>query len=145
MRLILLVLSLALVSHVARADEDEPVVLVPARFVPLAVAPPQQRRLLDELHERRDSGRRMLNGGIVSTVVGTVLTGIGVGLFMANLCFAGCSNDDGAAAAAGAALIGFGQVGVVTGIPLWAAGQYRVSRAETMELALSAGGLSGKF
>ena len=128
----------------ARAESD--VIWVPLSLVRSAVGPENRLALLGSLEEREQRGVNMRTTGITLTVIGTLLTGLGVGLFWTGFCFDSCHNSDsGAAAAAGIAMLVLGPLGTLTGIPLWAAGQTKVSRTRATRLSLSSTGFGLQF
>jgi hypothetical protein len=110
--------------------------------------PPLERSLFQqELEHRAHNARVLRNAGIVTTVVGTVVNLIGVGVLMSNLCLSdsgSCPGRSDAAATAGLGLIGIGYGAIFAGIPMWAVGGTRLKHAEA-ELGFSATGVVGRF
>jgi hypothetical protein len=135
---VLATLHLAAPAH---ADVD---VLVPAHLVPAAVAPQNLGLVRAHLEEQAHDARVLRNTGIAFTVLGTVMTGLGVGLFMGGFCMDSCHGND-ALAPAGIGVLTLGQLGVVAGIPMWAAGQARASRAEAAQVSLNSTGVTVQF
>jgi hypothetical protein len=125
----------------AHADEY---VLVPVSLVPSVVAPQNMGLVRLQLEEQAHNARVLRNTGIAFTVLGTVMTGLGVGLFMSGLCIDGCHGND-SLTGAGIGLMTLGQTGVVAGIPMWAVGQTRVSRAEAAQVSLNSTGVTVQF
>jgi len=145
MRTTALVLALAASLVAGTAHADEPDVLVPVSLLPSAVAPAQRPSVDAYLRERQDEARRLRNAGIATTVIGSVMTLVGVGLFMHGFCMDSCQNGDDGTFEIGTALIALGQGGVLTGIPIWAVGQTRVSRGDERRLSLGATSLTLQF
>jgi len=156
MRLFAIALVLGIVAGHARADEEpvpadpptpsEPIVMVPARLVPYALAYPQRTELIRRLHSQEEEARKMRNAGVITTVVGSIATAIGIGLVVTGFCFDECNDGPGIGGfIGGSVLVAVGQGAALAGIPMWSVGQYRVSRAEAMRLSLTPVGLSGSF
>lgn len=135
----LVLLVVAALSTGARADAQVDLRLpAPA----LATAPGARLALERKAHD----ARVLRNAGIVSTVLGTVVNLVGVGVMVSNLCFAdrGCPGNSSDAAIAGAAMIGVGYAGIFAGIPMWAVGGTRLKHAK-LELGLTSNGVVGRF
>jgi hypothetical protein len=142
MRTLSLIVAFMLCGSVAHA---EPEVMVPLRLVPAAVEPTKMPALQLSVADHEHSAKVLRNTGIAFTVIGTVLTGVGVAAMMTGMCFDTCNNDNPMAFATGVSLLTFGQLAVLSGVPMWVVGQNRKTRAHTIAMSLTAGGLSGTF
>jgi hypothetical protein len=153
MRAFIASLVMLMTISAAHADEDQQVevdlrngdVLVPASLVRQVLDPRYLDGLRSTLVVEEVRGKQLRNAGIATTVVGSLMTFVGVGLFMHGFCFDSCHDGDGGTFIAGATLIGLGQGGVLAGIPIWAAGQAKASRAEERRLSLNATGATLQF
>ncbi len=140
---VLAVLTCLFSCRAARADTD--VVWVPLSLVRSAVAIEDRPALLRSLEEREQRGVAMWNTGIGLTVIGTLLTGIGAGLVVNGFCVDRCGIAGSNSFVAGVALLVLGPLGVLPGVPLWAAGQAKASRTQATRLSLSSTGFGLQF
>jgi hypothetical protein len=138
-----IILSMLLVAGVARAD-DEPVLIVPARLSALAIESPQRLQLAELLRLREADARHLRTAGMVTTIVGTVVSVVGISLLASGLTAVG--EDAGLGGIlSGAPMLAIGQLAVVAGIPMWTVGQSRMSRAEAARIAVTPAGIAGRF
>jgi hypothetical protein len=91
-----------------------------------------------------DEARDLRTTGIATTVLGSLVSVIGVPVMM----FGGGASDHGKGDGmfyGGAAMIAVGQAATLVGVPLWAVGGARVASAQRARLSVSASGLQGRF
>lgn len=153
-------IALLLTVTSSRADNDPSAHTAPARVARLDV----EYRRVDTMQPAfdgrfqlaqslRDDHRRAIairNSGIALSVLGTLSSIAGAVMVGTNACIDGCNygsnrGNEERLADAGIGLLAVGQLSVIAGIPLWAGGQTRATRAAHALLSLSASGARVTF
>ena len=137
-----LALVLAILCRLATPASAEPTLTVPASM--LAPDMPSEVRLALVTNAERElrRGRALRNGGMATTIVGLVLTVVGIPLLARSLT---CYQCAGTSDSAGIALTALGPITAIIGAPIWSSGHRKVKRAEAARLALGAGGVQLSF
>ena len=132
------ILVIALLPTLGRTEEPAPPVKLTLAEAGPAKSAPLGMRAISE----RDKALELRDSGIVIATIGVIATVIGAGMLGATFCVDCASNTS---AAAGAGLIGVGQLVAIAGFPIWASGQARANRATRARLSVSASGARLQF